>query len=142
MDKNLFKPGDRKRLGMPLSGHNSTEEITADSKVEIIQPGKTPILTQENGNLSVMLAQLWVTKTAAIEIFSDNEYRRGFVITNNGIATIYIGTSDDAALLKKMGTPVYVKASFSSGLYQGKLWVVADDAAAGSVDVRVWEEQI
>ena len=140
---NGFFPGQQKKLGVTLSGHNSVDEITPDAKVEIVQPGNQPVLTQENGNLSIMLSQQWVTKDTAIELFSENKYRRGFVITNNGIQTIYLGTTDDAALLKKIGTCIYTKSSFSSALYQGRLYVVADDAAgAMSVDVRIWEEQI
>jgi hypothetical protein len=141
--ENQFKPGTRKALGVPLSGSGASEIVAVDSTVAVATTAKTPIFTQEIGNLSLMLSQKWVNNAVALEVFSDNAYRRGFVISNNDVNTVYIGTTDDPILLKKIGMPIYTKSSFSSAGYQGKLYIVADDSCAGvDQDVRVWEEQL
>lgn len=127
------------RTGHPLG--TSAPVPTGDPGV----PGNSirePSFVVEVGNLSVMTMQHWVLNSFAKELFKDNLFRRGFLITNNGQWTVYIGTTNDYALLQKVGTPIYAKTSFSSALYQGRLFAVADAVATGSCDVRVWEENM
>lgn len=134
----------KKLLGRAdLSGTPAREDFENIPKVHNITDKNHPTFIQDVGNLTVQNIQHWVDKNGAVEIFDDNEFRRGFVITNNGGWTIYIGITDDIGLLKTIGTPIYAKGSFSSALFQGRLWCVADDSAGtNSVDVRIWEEQL
>lgn len=135
--------GKMRRRENTLSGSATDQLPDPDSKVEILSNKNKPVIVQEVGNLTVLTIQHWITKDEAIQLFEDNEWRRGFNITNNGVATVYVGITDKVSLLKKTGTPIYPKGSFSSANFIGRVWCVADDGAgANSVDVRVWEEQL
>lgn len=133
-----------KRLGMPLAGTGIEHKEMPEDKIEVVTDREHPVLIQDVGNLKAMNIQHWVGKTTPVEIFlSESPTRRGFVIKNNGAYKIYVGISDDPNVLKLIGMPLESKEPFSSALFQGKLYCIADNSAgATNVDVRVWEEQL
>ncbi len=133
-----------KKLGVPLSGTGIESREMPEEQVEVVTDREHPVLIQDLGNLKAMNIQHWVDKTNIKEVFAEeSSTRRGFVVKNNGAYKIYIGITSEAELLKKIGMPLEPKESFSSALFQGKLYVIADDSAgATEVDVRVWEEQL
>lgn len=132
-----------KRLGIPLSGTGVEHKEMPDDKVEVVTDRQHPVMITDVGNMKLMLIQHWVNKTSPTEVFlSESPTRRGFVIKNNGVGKIYIGISDDPTVLQQTGMPLEPKESFSSALFQGKLYCIADSGVGVDVDVRVWEEQL
>jgi hypothetical protein len=112
-------------------------------EVKVATDKNKSLFTREVGNMTLINVQYWVTKDAIVKILSASVFRAGFEIYNHSAHTIYIGVTDSVDLLKMIGRPVTPNSPFSSASYQGDLYCVADDSVLlGSVDVRVWEEQL
>ena len=133
-----------KKLGTPLAGTGAggVPDIETLPKTVPITDSQHPVYIVDVGNLNTMTRQTWVDRNIAIKIFDDDPFRRGFVIMNNGLWSVYIGTIDNVTLLQKVGFIIRPQAQFSSALYQGRLYIVADTSAGatGACDIRVWEE--
>ena len=103
---------------------------------------KSPFKTIEVRNSSITCVQYWVDKNDVVKLLSVDIYRRGLVIKNNGDAKIYIGNTTDLALLQKIGMVIEPKDSFSSALFQGEIYCIADALSVNTQDVRIWYENL
>ena len=131
-----------KKLGTPLSGTGveSIPDIDSIPKSVPITDPEHPVHIVDVGNLNTMTRQMWVDKNNAYKVFDDDPYRRGFVIMNNGLFSVYVGTISVVATLQQVGFIIRPQAQFSSALYQGRLFITADSGATATCDIRIWEE--
>jgi len=73
--------------------------------------------------------------TTPVQILAENPRRKGFLVYNNGTATVYL--LDDPTLPKKEGMPISAGASYDNDTTTAAIYLVAE---SGTQNVRVEED--